>query len=114
MTPGSYAGTVNQAIELSRQVYESASARNDERANARSLDPVERARAAKRRELEALDQALELHELAARLNESLGRPAAAAAARHRAERARHAMIEARQERQLAEQLLARRQAASTQ
>jgi hypothetical protein len=113
MTFGSLAAAVEQAIELNRQVQQSVSARNEERAKARSLGAVERARAAKRWELEALDQAVELHELAARLNAGLGRAAAAAAARRRADRARHAIVEARQERHVAEQLLARRRTMST-
>jgi hypothetical protein len=78
------------------------------RAADRNLSSVERARAAKRRELEALDQVVELHELAARFCDSLGRLEQAAAARDRAERARLAVAEAVQERDTAEELLARR------
>jgi hypothetical protein len=97
---------------LSRRVHEAAVARNDERAAASRLSPVDRARAAKRRELEALDQALELHELAAQLSDSLGRPEQAAAARDRAERARLAVAEALREQTAAEELVSRRQVSS--
>jgi hypothetical protein len=51
---------------------------------------------------------VELHELAARFCDSLGRLEQAAAARDRAERARLAVAEAVQERDTAEELLARR------
>jgi hypothetical protein len=59
---------------LSRRVHEAAVERNEKRAADRDLSRVERARAAKRRELEALDQAVAQHELAARLCDSLDRP----------------------------------------
>jgi hypothetical protein len=59
---------------LSRRVHEAAVERNEKRAADRDLSRVERARAAKRRELEALDQAVAQHEQAARLCDSLDRP----------------------------------------
>lgn len=105
-----FAAAVSQVVELSRRAHDAAVERNEERAAARSLSALERSRAAKRRELEALDQAVELHELAARLRGSLGRPEQAAAARDRAERARLAIAEAVRERDAAEELMARRQA----
>jgi hypothetical protein len=65
MGPKPIEAAVLQVVELSNRVHESAVTRNEERAAARGLDGLERARATKRRELEALDQAVELHELAA-------------------------------------------------
>jgi hypothetical protein len=108
MEPEAFAAAVAQVIESNRRVQEAAAARNEDRAAARSLGGVERARAAKRRELEALNQAVDLHELAAQLNEGLGRSEQAAAARDRADRARLAMVEAVRESNAAEALVARR------
>src|SRR4051812_35045310 len=106
--PKAVAAAVMQLVEVSKRVHESAVARNEERAAARGVDALERARAAKRRELAALDEAVELHELAARLFESLGRLDQAAAARDRVDRARLAMVESVRERDIAEEIVARR------
>jgi hypothetical protein len=97
------------AADASKRATNAALDRADERRRELAASTAaERARAAKRRELDALDEALVLHLAAAAMQRESGHPDRATDADARAATCREAMVLARQERDQAEERLAGR------
>jgi hypothetical protein len=102
---GSFRETVAAAAALSKSVSDAALERLDERRQQSvTMTAIQRARAAKQRELDALDEALRLHQAAAAMQRTFRHPERAIAADARAASCREAMVLARQERDEAERL----------